>query len=228
MTENNKKNFQGHRKRLKTRFLASNGFGMPDYEIIELLLFLTRPRSDTKNIAKSLVSQFKNMNDIIFADQNELIKINGIGENSVFVFKLFQEIIKRILKSKIESKPILGSTKDVVKYCKLTLGNLKIENFKIIFLNSKNMLIADEIHQTGTVNQTPVYTREVVKRALELSATSIIIVHNHPSGDITPSQNDILITKNINDACNKLQIKLLDHIIISRSDYISLKSLGIF
>lgn len=217
----------GHRSRLKERFLSSSGQGMPDYEIMELLLFLTRPRSDTKQIAKNLINTFGNLQNIIYANDLSLSEIKGIGQNSIFTFRLIKEIIARILKNKITNIKIFKSIKEVIDYCTITMGNLDVEIFKILFFNSKNVLLKEVDQQVGTINQTPVYPREVVKKALELGASSLVMIHNHPSGDPNPSENDIFVTKTIKDILVKLNITLIDHIIISKDSYRSMRYLNL-
>lgn len=217
----------GHRSRLKERFLSTSGQGMPEYEIIELLLFLTRPRSDTKQLAKHLIKIFGNIQNIIYANDLALSEIKGIGPNSVFTFKLIKEIISRVLKNKITDIKVFKSVKEIIDYCTITMGNLDVEIFKILFFNSKNVLLKEVDQQVGTINQTPVYPREVVKKALELGASSIVMVHNHPSGDPTPSENDIFVTKTIKDILVKLNINLIDHIVISKNSYRSMRYLNL-
>lgn len=217
----------GHRSRLKERFLSTSGQGMPEYEIIELLLFLTRPRSDTKQLAKHLIKIFGNIQNIIYANDLALSEIKGIGPNSIFTFKLIKEIISRVLKNKITDIKVFKSVKEIIDYCTITMGNLDVEIFKILFFNSKNVLLKEVDQQVGTINQTPVYPREVVKKALELGASSIVMVHNHPSGDPTPSENDIFVTKTIKDILVKLNINLIDHIVISKNSYRSMRYLNL-
>lgn len=217
----------GHRKRLKNKFLEENGSGIADYEFLEMLLFLSIPRIDTKSISKELLKKFKNLNNVIYADSNELKKIDYISDNTVYLFKLIQEAIKRIFNTAFEGKNILSSYQEVIKYCQVIIGNSKIEEFHILFLDIKNQLIKHELSQKGTIDRSAIYSREVIKQALELGASSIILIHNHPSGDPEPSNNDIIITKSISEAGKVLGITVLDHIIISRYQYRSLKSMGI-
>lgn len=217
----------GHRKRLKNKFLEGNGSGIADYEFLEMLLFLSIPRMDTKSISKELLQKFKNLNNVIYADSNELKKIDYIGDNTIYLFKLIQETIKRIFNTSFEGKNLLSSYQEVIRYCQVIIGNSKIEEFHVLFLDIKNQLIKHELSQKGTVDRSAIYSREVIKKALELGASSLILIHNHPSGDPEPSNNDIIITKSISEAGKVLGINVLDHIIISRYQYRSLKSMGI-
>jgi len=219
----------GHRARLKEKFMALDELSnkMPDYELLELILFLSIPRCDTNSLAKELLKEFKTINNIIYADKERLLKVKGIGRNTVMLFKLLQSIFKNILTDSISDKELLNSTTKVLEYAKITMGNLNFETLKVLFLDTKNKLISDETLQRGTIDQTPVYVREIIKRALDLGATSIIVLHNHPSGDPTPSDNDVMITRQLKDACDRLSIRLHDHLIISRYTHRSLKSMGL-
>ena len=219
----------GHRKRFKEKFLSMDdlSINIPDYELIELLLFFSIPRCDTNNLAKDILNEFKTINNIIYAEKNQLLGIKGVGENTFLLIKIIKTIIHKVLNDQLKEKPLLNSISKVIEYAKISMGNLKIEILKILFLDVKNQLISDENIQRGTVNQTPVYIREIIKRALDLGATSLIMLHNHPSGDLTPSSNDIFITKQLKEACDKIGITLHDHIVIGRHTHKSMKSLGI-
>lgn len=223
----NIQDFLGHRKRLREKFIKSNGSGIADYELLEMLLFLSIPRGDTKPIAKQMLNLLKTLNAVLYADDATLKNFNGIGENTVYMIKLIREFIKRVLSSSISNTNVLLSFHDVIEYCRVTMGNLIVEEFHILFLDTKNHLIIDEVHQRGTIDKTAVYAREVIKRALDIGAASIILVHNHPSGDPEPSTNDILITTSIIEAGKLFNIKILDHIIIGKYQHRSLKSIGV-
>lgn len=219
----------GHRKRLKEKFLSMDdlSINIPDYELLELLLFFSIPRCDTNDLAKDLLKEFKTINNVIYADKGQLLEVKGIGENTVLLIKIIKTIMHKVLQDPLKDKPVLNSILKVIEYARISMGNLKIEILKILFLDTKNQLISDENIQRGTVNQTPVYIREIIKRALDLGAASLIMLHNHPSGDLTPSSNDIFITKQLKEACDKLGITLHDHLIIGRYTHKSMKSLGI-
>ena len=187
--------FLGHRERLKTRFHDAGGVSLADYELLELILFQALPRRDTKPIAKALLNRFGSFSEVLAAPEGELTRIPGIGEAAVHHLKLIQAAAQRFARDSVRERPLLGSWSAVIDYCRAAMAYEAIEQFRVLFLDKKNMLIADEVQQTGTVDHTPVYPREVVKRALELSATALILVHNHPSGDPTPSTADIQMTK---------------------------------
>lgn len=217
----------GHRKRLRERLLKSKKGSLPDYEVLEVLLFASSPRSDVKPLAKTLIAQLGSLAKVLNASESELLKVKGMNESAVAHLRVVQEAAERLLKEEVTSKPILQSWKALLDYCRASMGHLKSEQFRILFLNSKNRLIADELQEVGTVDQTPVYPREVVKRALELEASAIILVHNHPSGDTTPSKADIQLTRKIIQACEAVGIALHDHVIVSALSHCSFKSNGI-
>jgi DNA repair protein RadC len=216
--------YHGHRKRIKAKFLV-NPKSLADYEILEMLLFSAYPRKDTKPIAKELVKKFGSLAKVFAAGNEELGKI--IGESAIASIKIISEASSRLLLAEAAAKPILNNWNKLLEYARTEMGNLKIEQFRILFVNSKNMLIADEIQAEGTINHTMAYPREVVKRALELSAASIILLHNHPSGDHSPSKADVELTSQIVVAANALGVKVHDHLIISESGHFSFKSNGL-
>ncbi len=217
----------GHRKRLRQRFLRDMGRTMDDYELLELLLTQALPRSDVKPLAKEIINKFGNFGNVIAADIESLKKIHGLGEAALVAIKLNCTGSLRLLKQEAFKGHVISGWDKLLDYCQAAMGREKIEQFRLLFLDKRNTLIADEIQQQGTIDHTPLYTREVIKRALELHATSIIMVHNHPSGDPTPSKNDIAMTRQIKDAGSKLGISLHDHIIIGHGSYISFKSKGL-
>jgi len=222
-----KPHFSGHRERLRDRFRKGGSDALPDYELLELILFRALPRRDTKPLAKSLIERFGSFAEVISANPERLKEIKGIGENVVTEIKLVHAAALRLSQGEIMQRPALSSWSLLIDYCRSSMAFNEKEQFRILFLDKKNVLIADEVQQEGTVDHTPVYTREVVKRALELAASSIILVHNHPSGDPTPSQPDIVMTKKIIEAAEKLNIKIHDHIIVGKQGHASFRGLGL-
>jgi DNA repair protein RadC len=217
----------GHRDRLRQRFLTSGHGSVADYELLEMLLFSAIPRRDVKPLAKQLIATFGGLSGVLGAPAAELEKIKGLSENSAALLKVVHALAQRMLKEDIAQKPILASWQKVIDYCTVAMAEEKREQFRVLFLNRKNQLIADEVQQTGTVDHAPVYPREIVKRALELGATAMVLVHNHPSGDPTPSDSDIAMTEEIIRAAAVLDVMVHDHIIISRNGHSSFKSLGL-
>ncbi|MDF0697899.1 DNA repair protein RadC [Rhizobium sp. MC63] len=217
--------YHGHRERLRDRFREQGDTALADYEILELLLFRLIPRRDTKPIAKALIERFGSLAGVFGAPAALLTEVKGVGENVALDLKLISTVAHRTLKSEIRSKQVLSSWSSVIQYCHAAMAHETREQFRILFLDKRNVLIADEVQGRGTVDHTPVYPREVVKRALELSATAIILVHNHPSGDPTPSRADIDMTKVIIEAAKALDITVHDHIIIGKDGHVSLKGL---
>ncbi len=221
-----KPHYLGHRQRLRARFLASPQT-LPDYELLELLLCLAVPQRDMKPLAKALMTRFGSFAAVISADFAELTAVEGVKENTAAALKLAREAAMRLTRQQVLNRPVVSSWDALLDYCRANLGFDATERFHILFLDRKNALIADEQQQKGTVDHTPVYPREVVKRALELSASAIIMVHNHPSGDVKPSRADIEVTKQVRDALKAVGLALHDHLIISRAGHTSLKSMGL-
>jgi DNA repair protein RadC len=217
--------YHGHRERLRERFHAAGPDALGDYELLELALFAALPRRDTKPLAKSLIKKFGSFAEVIHAPVARLREIDGIGDASINQLKLIAAAASRVAKSQLHQRTMLSSWNDVIDYCRASMAFADKEQFRILFLDKRNQLITDEVQQTGTVDHTPVYPREVIKRALELSATAIILVHNHPSGDPTPSQADIQMTKAIIDIAAPLGIAVHDHIIVGKNGHASLKAL---
>jgi DNA repair protein RadC len=216
----------GHRQRVRDRFLRVGGDALEDYELLELALQMVIPRKDTKALAKVLLREFGSFSGVFNASQARLEQIEGLGPTSVAHLKVIQAVAARFGRDRLDNdKPILSSWTQLIDYCHSQMAFESIEQFRILFLDKKNRLIADEVQQTGTVDHTPVYPREVIKRSLELSATALILVHNHPSGDPTPSSADIRMTKEIADVAKPLGIVLHDHIIIGKSGHASLRGL---
>ncbi|WP_411036792.1 RadC family protein [Shinella sp. BYT-45] len=219
------KHYHGHRERLRTRFRDNGDNALADYEILELLLFRLIPRRDTKPVAKALLDRFGTLAGVFGATPALLQEVKGIGESVALDLKLISAVARRTLKSEIRNKTVLASWSSVIQYCHAAMAHEPREQFRILFLDKRNALIADEVQGQGTVDHTPVYPREVVRRALELSATAIILVHNHPSGDPTPSRADIDMTKTIVETARPLGITVHDHIIIGKDGHASLKGL---
>lgn len=217
--------FHGHRERLRNRYRENGDTALADYEMLELLLFRLIPRRDTKPIAKALIERFGTMGGVMGAPTALLQEVNGIGEAVALDLKLIASVAQRMLKSEIKGKQVLASWSSVIDYCHSAMAYEQREQFRILFLDKRNVLIADEVQGRGTIDHTPVYPREVIKRALELSATAIILVHNHPSGDPTPSRADIDMTKMIIDTAKPLGITVHDHIIIGKDGHASFKGL---
>ncbi len=223
-----KPHYLGHRERLRNKFISQNGDSLADYELLELILTLALPRRDVKPLAKDLLAKFGSFSKVISADINELMSISGVKENTAVAIKLIQSSCKRYLKTDVIDSPIFNNWDKLLDYCMASIAYDKVEQSRILFLDAKNKLIADELQQKGTVNHTSVYPREVVRRALELGATAIIMLHNHPSGDTSPSKADVEITRKISEACKVMGITLHDHIIVGNGGgYSSLKSLNL-
>jgi len=219
--------YAGHRQRLRARFLKSNGEDLADYELIELLLCAVMPRRDVKPIAKALMHRFGGFAGVLNANSDELQKIDGMGEAAAVSLMAMRQAAVRLLQNEVINQPVLGNWQSLMDYCRVAMGHNATEQFRVLFLNHKNILIADELQQEGTIDHTPVYPREVIKRALDLSASALILVHNHPSGDPKPSAADIAITRELQAAGEKLGISLHDHIVVSKTGNNSFKSLGL-
>jgi DNA repair protein RadC len=217
--------YHGHRMRLRERFHGAGPEALSDYELLELALFPALPRRDTKPLAKILLKTFGSFAEVIHAPVARLREIDGIGDASIHQLKLMAAAASRIAKGEIQQRTALSSWNDVIDYCRTSMAFADKEQFRILFLDKRNQLIADEVQQTGTVDHTPVYPREVIKRALELSATAILLVHNHPSGDPTPSSADIHMTKSIIDIAAPLGISVHDHIIVGKNGHASMKGM---
>jgi len=224
-TEPEKPHYLGHRERLRARFSATGGDALADYELLELLLFRLIPRADTKPVAKALLARFGTLAEVLGASVNLLQEVKGVGPAVALDLKIIAASATRMARGEISGREVLSSWNQVLEYCRAAMAFEEREQFRILFLDKKNVLIADEVQQTGTVDHTPVYPREVIKRALELSATAIILVHNHPSGDPTPSRADIDMTKTIIDTAKPLGISVHDHIIIGKKGFASMKGL---
>jgi len=222
-----KPHYLGHRERLRRRFREAGPDSLPDYELLELILFRAAPRRDTKPLAKALIARFGTFAEAMNAPEELLREVPGIGEAAITELKLVRAAALRLVRGEVLERPVLSSWAQVLDYCRASMGFASKEQFRILFLDKRNQIIADEVQQTGTVDHTPVYVREVVKRALELSATAIVLVHNHPSGDPTPSRADIAMTKQIVAAAKPLGVLVHDHIIVGKQGHASFRGLGL-
>lgn len=216
----------GHRARLRSRLLTDPE-GMADYELVEYLLALAIPRRDTKPLAKALLHEFGSLAQLASADPESLRRVSGMGDTAVAALKIVQATSLRMLKGEFREKPLLSSWDALLDWLRADMGPIDIERVRILYLNSRNMLIRDEVASEGSIDQSAIYVREVVKRGLELGAAAIIVVHNHPSGNPEPSRQDIAITRELAAAAGKLGIVLHDHIIIGGGDHRSLRGLGL-
>lgn len=216
-----------HRKRLRDRFMEGGSAALPDYELLELVLFRAIPRRDVKPLARALLDQFGDFNGVLSAPVARLSQINGVGDAVICELKVIEAAAQRLSRARILRKHVISSWDALLDYCHTTMAHRETEQFRILFLDRKNVLIADEDQARGTVDHVPVYPREVVKRTLELNASALILVHNHPSGDPTPSEADIAMTAQINAACQTMNITLHDHLIIGRSRELSFRSEGL-
>ncbi|HUK06336.1 MAG TPA: DNA repair protein RadC [Stellaceae bacterium] len=223
--DSRERHYLGHRRRLRERLLAGGAEPLADYELLEFLLFAGRPRGDLKPLAKALLQRFGSLPAVLAAEAEALLGVSGMGEASVAALKAVREAALRMLRAEVAERPVISSWQKLIEYCTAAIGFSAVEEFRLLFLDRKNALIADEAQQRGTVDHTPVYPREVAKRALELGASAIIMVHNHPSGDPTPSKADIEMTREVQKALAALDIALHDHLIIARGNHASLRSL---
>lgn len=218
---------KGHRARLRARLLSAGAEALADHELIEMTLFLALPRRDTKPIARALLARFGSYANVVSAPVADLLTMDGLGEAGVASLKLVQAAAQRLAKAEILHRPVLDNWNRLMEYLQVVLGREKTEQFRVLYLDNRNRLLADVPQAKGTVNHTPVYPREVIKRALELHAVALILVHNHPSGDPTPSDDDIQMTKAIKRAANALSIMLHDHVIIGNGTSLSLRRAGL-
>lgn len=217
----------GHRKRLRQRFLSGGMEAVHEYELLEIILFAAKPMGDTKPLAKALIKRYGSLAKVLHAPTAELLEIEGVSDAAVAAIKAVKSSCDLLLKAPLEKKPIIQSWTALLDYCRIHIGHHKHEEFHVLFLNNKLALIADELQSKGTVDQTPIYPREVMKRALELSATAIILVHNHPSSDATPSKEDIALTKQVIEAGKPLGVQVHDHVIVTATESFSFKAHGL-
>jgi DNA repair protein RadC len=217
--------YHGHRERLRARFREAGAEAVSDYELLELVLFRAIPQRDIKPPAKELIAKFGSFAEVVAAPPARLAEVRGMGEAAITELKVVHAAASRLARGQVQKRPILSSWSSVIDYCRTAMAYAEKEQFRLLFLDKRNQLIADELQQVGTVDHTPVYPREVVKRALELSATALILVHNHPSGDPTPSRADIQMTQAIIDVAKPLGIAVHDHIIVGKEGHASFKGL---
>ena len=218
---------RNHRARLRLRFLEGGAAAMPDYELLELVLFRAIQRQDVKPLAKRLMREFGDFNHVLAAPAERLASVPGVGQSVVLELKIVEAAAHRMARARVLNRPVLSSWDSLLDYCKTAMAHMPLEQFRVLFLDRKNVLIADEAQQKGTVDHVPVYPREVVKRALELNASAIILVHNHPSGDPDPSDSDIAMTNRICDAAEVLNIAIHDHLIVGKERNFSFRSAGL-
>lgn len=219
---------EGHRQRLRERARQAGLPALPDYELLELYLFRTLPRGDVKPLAKALIARFGSLPGVLGAPEGELTQCPGLGQATAADLKLAHEFAIRATRAEAMRRPVISSWSALLSYVRVTLAEERREQFRVIFLDRKNQLMCDELMGQGTVDQAPVYPREIIRRALELSSSSLILVHNHPSGDPTPSQADITITREIIEAARPLKITIHDHLVVGRHGVASFKALGLF
>ncbi|MEO1458526.1 MAG: DNA repair protein RadC [Pseudomonadota bacterium] len=219
--------YWGHRERLRTRFLEGGADAVPEYELLEMILFNAIGRIDVKPLAKTLLATFGDLNGVIAAPKQRLLQIAGTNPKVFYQLRLFEAVSHRMARAKMINRCALSSWSELMAYCKTVMAHRDTEQFRVLFLDRKNILTGDEAQAQGTVDHVPVYPREVVKRALELNASAIILVHNHPSGDPTPSRADVEITRQINKACNAVGVVLHDHVIIGKETDLSFRSQGL-
>lgn len=219
--------YWGHRERLRQRFLAGGHAAMPEYELLELVLFNAIPRIDVKPLAKTLLATFGDLNGVIAASEHRLLQVEGTSPRVYLQLRLLEAVAQRMARGKVIAREVIGSWDALMAYCRTAMAHRETEQFRILFLDNRNVLIADEEQARGTVNHVPVYPREVARRALELNASAVILVHNHPSGDPTPSQADIEMTGDIELACQAIGVRVHDHVVIGRETHASFRTLGL-
>lgn len=217
----------GHRDRQRDKVLVHGGAGFQDYELMEFLLFGGQPRGDTKPLANKLLKRFGSVAAVLTARPEELAAVPGMGKASVAALKVVTEAAGRLAREEAMAGDVISSWDKLLAYCRMKMAHEKVEQFRLLFLDKRNRLIADEKQQQGTIDHTPVYVREVMKRALELGAAALILVHNHPSGEAEPSAADIAMTEELRSAAEKLGIVIHDHLVIARSGHASFRSLGL-
>ncbi|MBV8705335.1 MAG: DNA repair protein RadC [Acetobacteraceae bacterium] len=218
---------EGHRTRMRARLLSAGAEALADHEMLEMVLFLALPRRDTKPVARALLGRFGSFGGVIAAPVNDLRGIEGLGEAGTAALKLVQGAALRLMRAEVMERPVLSNWDRLLDYLSAALARERVEQFRVLFLDARNRLLADEAQSRGTVNHTPVYPREVVKRALELHATALILVHNHPSGDPTPSHEDVAMTEEVKAAASVLSVTLHDHIIIGNGRWLSFRQQGL-
>lgn len=219
--------YWGHRERLRQRFLTGGHAAMPEYELLELVLFNAIPRIDVKPLAKTLLATFGDLNGVIAASEHRLLQVEGTSPRVWLQLRLLEAVAQRMARARVMAREVISSWDALMAYCKTAMAHRETEQFRILFLDNRNVLIADEEQARGTVNHVPVYPREVARRALELNASAVILVHNHPSGDPTPSRADIEMTAEIELACQAIGVRVHDHVVIGRETDASFRTLGL-
>lgn len=219
----------GHRQRIREKFLKSGGSAFADYELMEAYLTIVIPRRDVKPLAKLLIAKFGSFAEVISAPNEDLLEVDGVGENTVFALKMIREAAMRMSWEVLKNAdaPVISNMDALVDYCRMSMAYQEIEEFRLIYLNTKNMVIEEETQQRGTINHVAIHPREVVRAALEKKACAVIMVHNHPTGDTTPSKADIEVTKKVKEAVNSMNIELHDHVIVSKFGYFSFRDAGL-
>lgn len=231
MTEKSKPNLsnEGHRQRIREKFLNNGGSALADYELLEAYLTIAIPRRDVKPLAKQLIAKFGSFAEVINAKNEDLLSVSGVGENTLFALKIVSEAARRMSWEMLKDKdaPVIADMDALVDYCRMAMAYQDVEEFRLIYLNGKNRVIAEVTQQKGTINHVAIHPREVVKSALDNHASAVIMVHNHPTGDTTPSRADIDMTKKVNEALSAVNIHLLDHVIVSKYGCYSFRSAGL-
>ncbi len=219
--------YWGHRQRLRDRFLGGADEAMPDYELLELLLFFSIERIDTKPVAKALLQRFEGLAGVIHARSDQLAEFQGVNHHTITLFKAVRAMAARVVREEVCERPVFDNWDKLVAYLRAAMAHAMVEQFRLLFLDRMNVLIADEVQHQGTIDHTPVYPREVVRRALALDASALIMVHNHPSNHPAPSKPDIAMTREVGDALARVGILLHDHLIVSRRGHTSFRQLGL-
>ena len=231
MTEKNKPNLtsEGHRQRIRERFLKGGGAAFADYELLEAYLTIAIPRRDVKPLAKLLIAKFGSFAEVVSAKNEELLAVDGVGENTLFALKIIKEAAQRMSWEMLKDKdlPVIANMDALIDYCRMSMAYQDVEEFKLIYLNNKNQVIAEETQQKGTINHVSIHPREVVKSALDNHASAVIMVHNHPTGDTTPSRADIDVTKKVKEALASMNMVLHDHVIVSKYGCYSFRTAGL-
>jgi len=222
-----KPHYHDHRTRLRERFEQAGADALADYELLELLLFRIIPRRDTKPLAKALIARLGDLSAVLAAEPQRIAEVDGAGPAVAAELKVLQAVLERAGRAELKQRTVISAWSQLLNYCRMSMAHAPREQFRVLFLDVKNQLIADEVLNEGTVDHAPVYPREIARRALELSAASVILVHNHPSGDPTPSKADVQITKEIVAAADAIGVKVHDHLVIGRAGAASFKTLGL-